>query len=482
MCVGGVRSSSEFDYDGGVNLAPGFKVTPAVELVSLLGRGGMGDVWLADHSGLGCRVVVKFLSSDMAENEDAVSRFKREASSAAAVKSPHVVQVFDHGITPDGIPFIVMEHLEGHDLSKHISRGPMAVADVSEIVVHVARGLGRAHQAGIVHRDIKPENIFLCDSGDGEIFVKLLDFGIAKAESKLSRATATGQIVGTPYYMSPEQIIGAKVDFKVDLWALAAVAFEALTGRVAFDGDNVGAITLAVHGEPPVPSHVRADLSPEIDAWFAKAFAKDAAHRHPNAKEMAQALQTAARVSSGTTSSFSFRAPLPSVDLAQSTGSNPAMPSGSLDAREGDSRSSKDAMASTHLASTIGLSNTEGTRSLSRSRALRVVFPLMAVAALVVMVGAWRANVRSSAVATSSTHASVSPVPSGATGALPSSPRVEPSAEALPALSAAVEAPVSAVPSATALLKGRAPAKPVPPIPQKPAPGKPKPGKYDDIQ
>ena len=458
-------------------------MTPAVELVSLLGRGGMGDVWLADHSGLGCRVVVKFLSKDMAENEDAVSRFKREASSAAAVKSPHVVQVFDHGITADGIPFIVMEHLEGSDLSKHILRGPMAVADVSEIVVHVARGLGRAHQAGIVHRDIKPENIFLCDSGDGEIFVKLVDFGIAKAESKLSRATATGQIVGTPYYMSPEQIIGAKVDAKVDLWALAAVAFEALTGRVAFDGDNVGAITLAVHGQPPVPSHVRADLSPEIDAWFAKAFAKNPASRHANAKEMAQALQAAARVSSGTTSSFSFRAPLPSIDFTQSTGSHPAMPSGSLDAREGDARSSKDAMASTHLASTLGLSSTEGTRSLSRSRALRVVFPLMGLVALVILVGVWRASVRSAAdSSTSSTHASVSPLPSNPTGVLPSAPRVVPSAEAIPAMSAAVEPPMPPVPSATALLKGNAPTKPAPPLPQKPVPGKPKPGKYDDIQ
>ncbi len=440
----------------------------------MLGKGGMGDVWLADHAGLGCRVVVKFLSKELTAHEEALARFKREASSSAAVKSPHVVQVFDHGVTPEGLPFIVMEFLEGRDLSKLVLKGPLPLDQAAEVVSQVAKALSRAHQVGVVHRDIKPENIFLCDSQDGEMFVKILDFGIAKTESKASRATATGQIVGTPYYMSPEQIVGATVDAKVDLWSLAAVTYEMLTGRVAFDGDTVGAITLAIHGEAPVPSRLRPSLGPELDAWFAKAFAKDGAARFPNAKDMATAFQQAARLSpEAQDGKLSIRPPAPSIDLGAS--SSTQLPK--------DPRSSAGAMASTHLSSTLGVGSGEHLAK-PRSRGAKVVLPVLGVAALVVAIGGWRAMAsRSSAVTPDRVSASASaslPAPTEITSvALPSLPSAEPSAQP----SAAVSPPA---PSASAALSKGKPTlgKTGGALPAKPATGtgKSKPGKYDDIQ
>ena len=468
---GGEATVHFFDYDGGVNVGPGFKVTPAVELVSLLGKGGMGDVWIADHAGLGARVVVKFLSRELTENEDALSRFKREAMSAAAVKSPHVVQVFDHGVTTNGLPFIVMELLEGRDLSHHIAKGPLPTADVVEIVTQVSRALSRAHQAGIVHRDIKPENIFLCETGDGELFVKLLDFGIAKAQARAGRATVTGTVVGTPYYMSPEQIVGAPADAKVDTWALAAVTFEALTGRVAFDGDTVGAITLAIHADPPVPSRILPSISPDIDAWFAKAFARSAADRFANAKELALALRKAARIATD-----DFREPMSSLGAdfqgarVAGASSEPALPLAAA--------SSKSALASTHLSSTMSLSSSDATRSASRSRALVVVVPLLLVALVVAAFGAWRARAGDTSMTAGAPPSASAPV------LLASSP--PPSSERLPELAPSSATPVASAspPPATPASQSKPAQGTVKPaaLPAKPPAGKPKPGKYDDIQ
>src|SRR5262249_26790203 len=156
----------------------------------------MGSVWVADHLALHTSVVVKFMTQDLAANPDARARFAREAAATAQVKSPHVVQTLDHGITEDGRPYIVMELLEGRDLASQLTAGGrMSARDVAFIVTQLARALDRAHARGIVHRDIKPENIFLCDTGDGEVFVKLLDFGIAKASiPKLDGSTKTGSL------------------------------------------------------------------------------------------------------------------------------------------------------------------------------------------------------------------------------------------------------------------------------------------------
>jgi eukaryotic-like serine/threonine-protein kinase len=219
--------------DGTERLAAGLVVTQNVRLLSPLGTGGMGAVWLADHAGLKTKVVVKFMLVGEA-TPAARARFAREAAAAAQVKSPHVVQMLDHGVTDGGLPFIVMEHLEGCDLGRVLAeRGALAPADVLVVVAQIGKALARLHSVGLVHRDVKPENIFVCD-GDDDVYVKLLDFGIVKKDlsasapgedTSLDGSTNTGQVVGTPFYMSPEQVTAQKVvDARSDLWALGVVA------------------------------------------------------------------------------------------------------------------------------------------------------------------------------------------------------------------------------------------------------------------
>ncbi|UQA57649.1 serine/threonine-protein kinase [Polyangium aurulentum] len=277
-------------------MQPGQHITSTLRLVRLIGKGGMGSVWVADHLALATQVAVKFMSSSFVENQALVQRFRTEAMAAAQIKSPHVAQVFDHGIMSDGTPYIVMELLEGEDLKRRIRReGPLPLRDVSQIIAQACKALGRAHQLGIVHRDIKPDNIFLCNM-DGETFVKLLDFGIAKlGPDNALGATTTGSMMGTPLYMSPEQLLSAKrVDFRSDLWSLGVVAYHAVTGRVPFNGETVGSLSVAVHtGSFVLPSAVRQGVPPSLDAWFLRALRRDQNERFGSARELAEALDAA---------------------------------------------------------------------------------------------------------------------------------------------------------------------------------------------
>ena len=278
-------------------------VTPSVRLVSPLGSGGMGAVWLADHTALNTRVVVKFMLGGLDSSTTARARFKREAEAASQVKSPHVVQTFDYGVTSDGVPFIVMEHLEGRDLGQEIlANGPLDPARVVAVVAQVSKALAKAHGANVIHRDFKPDNIFLChQDADDELFVKLLDFGIAKAytsegqEITLDGQTKTGQVVGTPFYMSPEQVTAQKVvDLRSDLWSLGIVAFEALTAKRPFDGPSFGALAVKIAtGQAPKPSDVNPNLPPSVDEWFAKACAREPGKRFSTARELSDAFRAA---------------------------------------------------------------------------------------------------------------------------------------------------------------------------------------------
>jgi serine/threonine-protein kinase len=275
---------------------PGDQITPSIRLVRELGSGGMGSVWVADHAALQTQVVVKFMHVQLTGDRDSVLRFSREAAAGANVKSPHVVQVHDHGIAPDGAPFIVMELLEGSDLAAHVEKsGPMPLAEVDHVISQTCKALARAHERGIVHRDIKPQNIFLTNVGGGEPFVKVLDFGIAKAsgsQHSMSSATKTGALMGTPYYMSPEQTVGAKgVDHRTDLWALGVVAFECMTAQRPFEAETIGGLAIAICSGPmPMPSRVNRALPLEVDRWFARACAREATQRFNSAREMADEL------------------------------------------------------------------------------------------------------------------------------------------------------------------------------------------------
>ena len=313
-----------------MDLAVGTQVTPVVRLVRPLGRGGMGSVWIAEHLTLRTEVVVKFMADALAADPVSLARFSREASAAAAVKSPHVVQMLDHGFTSDGTPFIVMELLDGEDLKHRLARdGVVPFPELALIVSQTCKALGRAHLAGIIHRDIKPDNIFLCRTDDGEPFVKLLDFGIAKSGAPTDfHMTQTGVVVGTPYYMSPEQAIGSPpVDALTDLWSLGVVAYEAMTGVRPFDGPTLGALTMAICSErPPAPSSSDARVPAIFDTWMARACARDRTGRFETAKAMSDAFGAAVRVST-------FPGPMPQGAAVPRPPSNPPGPGNPQDRR-----------------------------------------------------------------------------------------------------------------------------------------------------
>lgn len=263
-------------------------------LIDRLGEGGFGSIWRAEHQVLRSEVAVKLIDLDVARKEGAVERFLREAQATAALRSPHVVQVLDYGVDGDQ-PFIVMELLEGENLAVRIERdGALAPIDAVRIVTHVARAIGKAHELGIVHRDLKPENIFLVKNGDEEI-AKVLDFGVAKIAAPVDfnqdTYTITGSLIGTPYYMSPEQAQGNKaVDHRSDLWALGVIAFEMLTAKRPFDGDALGDLVLTICVRSiAIPSAV-ASVPVGFDAWFAKAVERDPEARFQSASELASAL------------------------------------------------------------------------------------------------------------------------------------------------------------------------------------------------
>jgi len=273
-------------------------VTPKVRLTEILGQGGMGSVWLADHLSLDNEVAVKFLAPELlAKDPTLAERFKREAAVAAKISSPHIVQVLDHGLTDDGLPYIVMERLKGENLGQRLERSKrLNLRETGLILSQVAQALTAAHSIGVVHRDIKPDNIFLVESGY-ELFVKVLDFGIAKtAQAPSDKAlTRTDLVMGTPEYMSPEQLLSTKnVDFRADLWPLAVVVYEALTGIRPFMGETVTALSIAIcKGAFRMPSAVEPTLTPALDQWFVRALKTERALRFDSAEQMARAFSEA---------------------------------------------------------------------------------------------------------------------------------------------------------------------------------------------
>jgi eukaryotic-like serine/threonine-protein kinase len=297
-----------------LQLAEGMVIADRFRLIRLLGQGGMGSVWLAHHLTLSVEVAVKFIDTPAGVSAELMSRFTQEAHAAARIKSPHVVQIQDHGTDESGRPYIAMEFLQGEELAQRLDRvGALPLIDVARVVNQTAKGLARAHAAGFVHRDLKPENVFLCDDDDG-FLVKILDFGIAKGDSpvgELGHRTGTGQLIGTPMYMSPEQALGSgKVDFRSDLYSLAIVVFRCLTGQPPYDCTGLGELIVNITTQsPPLPSTFRADLPPAIDDWFRRATARAPEGRYGSAKEMADAFMAAIGATDGISGPASLAAP-----------------------------------------------------------------------------------------------------------------------------------------------------------------------------
>ncbi|MCC6898575.1 MAG: serine/threonine protein kinase [Polyangiaceae bacterium] len=272
--------------------SPGDVLAEKFRLVSQLGAGGMGSVWRAEHLLLRSPVAIKLIHDRVASAPGAVDRFLLEARAAAALRSPHVIQVLDFGVE-GSTPYLVMELLEGESLAARLARvGRLSLAETSRIVSHVARALSRAHEAGVVHRDLKPDNVFLVTNQDEEL-AKVLDFGIAKTlgtgDGAVGGLTQTGAVLGTPHYMSPEQARGrSDVDHRSDLWSLGVIAYECVTGLRPFDSATLGDLLLKICADP-IPT--AAGAPPGFDAWLARALARDPNQRFQSASDLADALR-----------------------------------------------------------------------------------------------------------------------------------------------------------------------------------------------
>jgi serine/threonine protein kinase len=265
-------------------------------LEKVAGEGGMGIVYAAQHLILRQRVAVKVLLPDAATSELVVERFAREAQAAARIQSEHVARVMDAGSTDTGAPFLVMEYLEGCDLEELLSvEGPLPLTDVVDYLMQSLEALAHAHAVGLVHRDIKPANLFLACRPDGGNVIKMLDFGISKAMvSRPEEKVLTGQaVLGSPVYMSPEQLRNAKdIDARADIWSLGVVAYELLAGKPPFDGDGVGEIFAAILEKDPQPVHmVNWRLPPEISAVINKCLQRKPEDRWSDAAALARALK-----------------------------------------------------------------------------------------------------------------------------------------------------------------------------------------------
>jgi serine/threonine-protein kinase len=266
----------------------------------VLGAGGMGYVVAAMHEQLGQRVAVKLLVPELCENEDSVTRFLREARAAVKIHSEHVARVLDVGELTNGSPYMVMEFLQGRDLADELDLpGELDVETAIDYVLQASEAVAEAHSLGVIHRDLKPANLFLTHRPDGSSLVKVLDFGISKAinvdDNALEPApslTATHSLLGSPAYMSPEQIRRPKtVDARTDIWSLGSILFELLVRDPPFNADSPLALLAAVVSDPlPSIREKRPDVSPELEVVIAKCLEKNPDNRYQTVAELADAL------------------------------------------------------------------------------------------------------------------------------------------------------------------------------------------------
>jgi serine/threonine-protein kinase len=279
---------------------PGDVVGGKFKVEGVLGTGGMGVVLVARHVQLGQKVAIKVLRRNTAASPDAVSRFLREARTAVNLQSAHVVRVMDVGTLEDGLPYMVMEHLTGTDLCDLLGqRKVLPVQEAVDYVLQAMEAVAEAHALGLVHRDLKPANLFLTTRPDGSGLVKVLDFGISKAtessaEGQRDRSlTATSAVMGSPMYMSPEQLRSSKnVDTRTDIWALGIILYELVSGRFPFEDETVTGLCARIAADPPVPLREhRADVPPAYEAVVARCLAKDMRDRPQTVGELAVALR-----------------------------------------------------------------------------------------------------------------------------------------------------------------------------------------------
>lgn len=293
------------------SLAPGELVLGKYRVERVIGQGGMGIVVAARHTGLGELFAIKLmLNVEGAAGRQAIDRFLREARICASLKGEHVVKVQDVGELEDGRPYMVMEYLEGQDLGSIIKkRGPLTVANAAAIVLQACEALAEAHRLGIVHRDVKPPNMFMMRNPNGKVRLKLLDFGISKRVGAETKAlTATGAMMGSPLYMSPEQLTDPRlVGPQTDIWAMGIVLYELLTGKVPFDGEMIFQVIQEILNKTPaLPSVHRPSLPVEVDKIIVRALRKEPSERYATIEEFARDVRQLLQANSVIDSNFNL--------------------------------------------------------------------------------------------------------------------------------------------------------------------------------
>jgi eukaryotic-like serine/threonine-protein kinase len=279
-----------------VDLGPGTLINNKYRITSLIGQGGMGAVYAGENTAIARRVAIKVLHAAVAQQQGIVERFEREAQAAGRIGNDHILEVLDLGTLPDGSRFMVMEFLDGEDLEQYVERnGPMPPDVVAPLARQLLTGLSAAHGAGIIHRDLKPENVYILKEKAGQKnFVKIIDFGISKftAQTGDMKMTATGAVMGTPYYMAPEQARGSReADHRSDLYACGVILYKVVTGTVPFQGNTFNELLFnIVLSNAPTPRQLVPDLDPAFESIITKAMAKDPAERFQSANEFIAAL------------------------------------------------------------------------------------------------------------------------------------------------------------------------------------------------
>lgn len=289
-------ASAVHPQTSGLPIAPGQIIAERYLVGEVLGGGGMGVVCAGTHVLLGTPVAIKLIHSELKDDPEAILRFVNEARAAAALKGEHVARVFDAGQLASGEPYLVMEQLEGLSLDQYlVGRGPLPESEAVAIVLQVCEGLAEAHAAALVHRDIKPGNLFLTRRPDGQFSVKIIDFGIAKQLVRADSPALTnpGKSLGSPWYMSPEQMLTpASVDQRADVWSIGVLLFELLTAHLPFNGESVPQVCATVlTATPAQPSELRAGIAPELDAIVLRCLEKEPSRRFFSVEELAQALR-----------------------------------------------------------------------------------------------------------------------------------------------------------------------------------------------
>ena len=292
------KDGSTLKMQGGANDLVGSIIADRYHVLRKLGEGGMGQVYLAEHVKMGRKSAVKVMNPGMVHDADAISRFNREASNASRINHPNVAAVYDFGETGEGLIYLAMEFVEGPSLTKVIEQmGALPPQRAADITRQAGEALTIAHDMGIVHRDLKPDNIMIAKSRDGTDLVKVVDFGIAKAaNNEAQKVTKMGLVVGTPEYMSPEQLAGDKLDGRSDIYSLALVAFNMLTGTLPFPSDSAQeAMIMRLTDKPKTLAEMKPGIPwpADVQAVMDKALEREAPKRYQSASEFGRALYAA---------------------------------------------------------------------------------------------------------------------------------------------------------------------------------------------